>query len=53
MTLLPANYDEASIAVVSLADQQTKVVLERAGLCPPRYVPTGHITSEGTLFAVL
>ena len=48
MTLLPANYDEASIAVVSLADQQTKVVLERAGLyLRSMYRPATSRKSQG------
>jgi len=53
MTFVPANYNEASIAVVSLEDQRKKIILERGGLYA-RYVPTGHIiyVTKGTLFAV-
>jgi len=50
---VPANYDEASIAVVSLPDRHKKVVLEHAGLYP-RYLPSGYIiyVTKGSLFAV-
>jgi Tol biopolymer transport system component/tRNA A-37 threonylcarbamoyl transferase component Bud32 len=48
-----ANFDEASIGAVSLADHTRKIVLARAGMYP-RYVPSGHViyVTNGTLFAV-
>jgi serine/threonine-protein kinase len=48
-----ANFDEASIAVVSLKDGKRKIVIEHAGMFP-RYLPTGHLTyvTKGALFAV-
>jgi Tol biopolymer transport system component len=48
-----ANFDEASISVLSLADRKWKVALERAGMYP-RYLPSGHLlyVTKGTLFAV-
>jgi eukaryotic-like serine/threonine-protein kinase len=47
------NYDEASIAVASLKDHQTKTLLAHAGMSP-RYLPSGHLVyvTKGGLFAV-
>jgi serine/threonine protein kinase/Tol biopolymer transport system component len=47
------NYDRGGIAVVSLKDHRTKIVLEHAGTYP-QYLPSGHLVyiTKGTLFAV-
>jgi serine/threonine-protein kinase len=52
----PANFTDASIAVVSLVDNPQrikKIVLPNAGMSP-RYLATGHIVyaTRGALFAV-
>src|SRR5262249_54421162 len=46
------NFDEASIAVLSLEDRSRRTVLEHAGMYP-RYLPTGHLVyvTKGGLFA--
>jgi serine/threonine-protein kinase len=46
------NYDEASIAVVSLRSHQTKTLLAHAGMSP-HYLPSGHLVfaTKGSLFA--
>ncbi len=47
------NYEEASIAVVSLDDRHKEIVLAHAGLYS-RYLPSGHIiyVAKGRMFAV-
>jgi serine/threonine-protein kinase len=47
------NFDEATIAVVSLQDRRTRIVMEHAGMYP-QYLPSGHLTyvKKTTLFAV-
>jgi Tol biopolymer transport system component len=49
----PNNYEDASIAVVSLKDRQKRILLEYGGMFP-RYLPSGHIiySTKGTVFAV-
>jgi serine/threonine protein kinase len=48
-----ADFDGASIELVSLADRRTKIVLDRVGTFG-RFVSSGHLVyiSKGTLFAV-
>jgi hypothetical protein len=47
------NFDEAGIAVASLADRRTKIVMEHAGMYP-QYLRSGHLiyVKKATLFAV-
>jgi serine/threonine-protein kinase len=46
------NFDESSIAVLSLKDHRKKIVLDHAGYFP-RYLSSGHLVyvSKGTLYA--
>lgn len=48
-----SNFDDATIAVVSLKDHRRKTLLEHAGM-HARYLPGGHLVyvTKGTLFAV-
>ena len=48
-----ANYNDASISVVSLKDHRTKALIQRAGMYP-RYLSSGHLifVARGMLFAV-
>src|SRR5262249_54450557 len=50
---VPSDYENGSIAVMSLADRKKKILLDRVGMYP-RYVTGGYLTyvSKGTLFAV-
>jgi serine/threonine-protein kinase len=46
------NYDEASIALLSLQDHRRRTLLEHVGMYP-RYLPSGHLlyVTKGSLFA--
>jgi serine/threonine-protein kinase len=47
------HYDDANLAVVSLKDRRTKILLKHAGMYP-RYLPSGHLVyiTKGALFAL-
>src|SRR5262249_7423977 len=49
---VPSDYENASIAVISLADHEKKILLDRVGMYA-RYVTGGYLTyvSGNTLFA--
>jgi serine/threonine-protein kinase len=48
-----AYHEHASIALVSLNDHRSRILLDHAGMYP-RYLPSGHLvyTTKGVLFAV-